>query len=196
MGVVLAALGLDWLLHCINCLAATAKQTRPLTKASVSLTIALLEKSRLLSDDAVGLAKAKRFMNHKARAASDTRGRVGRRGSSPCLSGRVIVDLPPIAERQPLHVLRSPRSEDRARLCSAKKMSVRPCSVGQVMQLLHRRHLEIRMRIELLIEPGRSAFMDSNTQKIGSCTVGIGAIPVLMFSVVGETTKRPGASHA
>jgi len=44
MGVVLAALGLDWLLHCINCPAATAKQTRPLTKASVSLAIALFRK--------------------------------------------------------------------------------------------------------------------------------------------------------
>jgi len=48
----------------------------------------------------------------------------------------------------------------------------------------------------LLIEPGRSAFMDSDTQKIGSCTVGIGAVPVLILAVAGATIEWPGPSHA
>ena len=52
------------------------------------------------------------------------------------------------------------------------------------------------MGVELLIKPGRSAFMDSDTQKIGSCTVGTGAVPVLMFAVAGATIKWPGPSHA
>ena len=78
MAVVLAALGLDWLLLCINCVPATAIHTRPLTKAGVFLTIALLEGLLLLSHEAVGLARSKRFMNHKAGAASDACGRVGR----------------------------------------------------------------------------------------------------------------------
>jgi hypothetical protein len=33
----------------------------------------------------------------------------------------------------------------------------------KIMQLLQRRHPEIGMGVELLVEPGRSAFMDSNT---------------------------------
>jgi hypothetical protein len=52
------------------------------------------------------------------------------------------------------------------------------------------------MGIELLIEPGRSAFMNSGTQKIGSRTIGIGAVPVLMFTVAGATIEWPGPSHA
>ena len=47
----------------------------------------------------------------------------------------------------------------------------------------------------MLIKPGRSAFMDSDTQKIGLCTVGIGAVPVLMLAVAGATIEWPGPSH-
>src|SRR5438045_8996222 len=64
------------------------------------------------------------------------------------------------------------------------------------MQLLERRHPKIMMRVELLIKPGRSAFMDSDTQKIGSCTVGIGAVPVFMLPVAGATIEWPDPSHA
>jgi len=38
------------------------------------------------------------------------------------------------------------------------------------MQFLYRRHPEIGMRIELLIKPGGSGFMGSDTQKIRLCT--------------------------
>src|SRR5215510_8083313 len=64
------------------------------------------------------------------------------------------------------------------------------------MQLLYRRHPEIRMRFELLIEPCRSAFMHSDTQEIGSCTFSTGAVPVLMLAVAGATIECPGPSHA
>ena len=82
MAVVLAALGLDWLLLCINCLASNGHTHEPLTKAGVFLTIALLEGSLLLSHEAVGLARSKRFMNHKARAASDAAAESGAEGMS------------------------------------------------------------------------------------------------------------------
>jgi hypothetical protein len=52
------------------------------------------------------------------------------------------------------------------------------------------------MGVELLIEPGRSAFMNSGTQKIGSCAIGIEAVPVLMLAVAGATIEWPGPSHA
>jgi hypothetical protein len=38
--------------------------------------------------------------------------------------------------------------------------------------------------------------MDSDTQKIGSRTVGIGAVPVLMLAVAGATIEWPNPSHA
>ncbi len=52
------------------------------------------------------------------------------------------------------------------------------------------------MGVELLVEPGRSAFMDSDTQEIGARTIGIGAVPVLMLAVAGATNEWPGPSHA
>ena len=51
------------------------------------------------------------------------------------------------------------------------------------------------MGIELLVEPGRSTFMDSNTQKIGLCTVGTGAVPLLMLVVTGATVEWPSPSQ-
>jgi hypothetical protein len=50
-----------------------------MAKAGVFLTIASLEGLLLLSHEAVGFARSKRFMN-KARAASDACGAVGRGG--------------------------------------------------------------------------------------------------------------------
>mgnify|MGYP003578898279 CR=1 FL=1 len=52
------------------------------------------------------------------------------------------------------------------------------------------------MRVELLVEPGCAAFMDSNTQEIGSCTAGTGAVPVLILATAGVTMEWPGPSHA
>src|SRR5205814_9122935 len=49
---------------------------------------------------------------------------------------------------------------------------------------------------ELLVKPGRPAAKDSNTQEVGSCTVGIGAVPVLMSAAAGATIEWPAASHA
>jgi hypothetical protein len=37
------------------------------------------------------------------------------------------------------------------------------------MEFLYRRHPEIGMRIELLIKPGASGFVGSDTQKIRAC---------------------------
>src|SRR6516165_2796441 len=61
----------------------------------------------------------------------------------------------------------------------------------KVMELLQRRHPDIRMSVELLIEPGRSAFMNSDTQKIGSCNFSTRAVPVVRFAVAGATVKWP-----
>jgi hypothetical protein len=47
-----------------------------------------------------------------------------------------------------------------------------------------------------LIQPGRSAFVDSDTQEIGPCTVGIGAVPVVMSAFAGATIEWPDPSHA
>ena len=52
------------------------------------------------------------------------------------------------------------------------------------------------MRVELLVEPRRTAFMDSDTQEIGSCTVGKGAVPVFLLAVAGATIEWPSPSHA
>src|SRR5215510_16483299 len=62
----------------------------------------------------------------------------------------------------------------------------------KIMQLLQRRHPEIGMGVQLLVEPGRSAFMKSDTQEIGSCPVCSAAVPVLMMAVSGATIKWPG----
>ena len=51
------------------------------------------------------------------------------------------------------------------------------------------------MRVELFVEPGRSAFMDSDTQEIGSRTIGAAAVPVLMFAIAGATIEWPNPSH-
>jgi hypothetical protein len=45
-------------------------------------------------------------------------------------------------------------------------------------------------------EEEKIAFMESDTQEIGSCPVGTGAVPVLMLAVAGATIKWPSLSHA
>jgi hypothetical protein len=77
-----------------------------------------------------------------------------------------------------------------------RRCALNPAQLIQVMQLLYWRHPEIRMGIELLIKPGSSAFVGAHTQKIGSCTVGIGVVPVLMLAVAGATIEWPSPSHA
>jgi len=48
------------------------------------------------------------------------------------------------------------------------------------MEFLYRRHPEVRMGIELLIKPGASSFMSSDTQKIGLSTASRRPVPFLM----------------
>jgi len=48
------------------------------------------------------------------------------------------------------------------------------------MEFLYRRHPEVRMGIELLIKPGASSFMGSDTQKIGLSTASRRPVPFLM----------------
>ena len=64
------------------------------------------------------------------------------------------------------------------------------------MQFLYRRHPEIRMGVELLIKPSRSAFVGADAQEIGSCTIGMGPILFLMPIVAGATVEWPSPSHA
>src|SRR3954469_16623923 len=71
-----------------------------------------------------------------------------------------------------------------------------PAQVIKIMQLLQRRHPEIRVRIKLLIKPGGSAFVDSDAQKIGPCTVRFGAVPILVSDFAGATIEWPDPSHA
>jgi hypothetical protein len=65
----------------------------------------------------------------------------------------------------------------------------------KVMQLLYRRHPEIGMGIELLIEPGASSFMGSDTQKIGFCTASRRPIPFLMLVATAASVEQPSPCH-
>src|SRR5437660_5247897 len=65
----------------------------------------------------------------------------------------------------------------------------------KIMQLLERRHPESRMRVELLIKRGRSALVGANAQEIGSCTIGMGPVPVLMSIVAVATVDWPNPFH-
>jgi hypothetical protein len=64
------------------------------------------------------------------------------------------------------------------------------------MQLLYWRHPEIRMGVELLIKPGRSAFVDSHTKKIGPCIAINRPVRFLMTVRAGTSFESPGPSHA
>ena len=48
-----------------------------------------------------------------------------------------------------------------------RRCAVNPAQLIQVMQLLYWRHPEMRMGVELLIKPGRSGFVSSDTKKSG-----------------------------
>src|SRR5436190_20316862 len=63
------------------------------------------------------------------------------------------------------------------------------------MQFLYRGHPEIRMGVELLIKPGRSAFLGSDAQKIGPCIASKRPVPSLMPVVAGATVEWPSPSH-
>src|SRR5207247_9178175 len=77
-----------------------------------------------------------------------------------------------------------------------RRCALNPAQLIQVMQLLYRRHPEIRMGVELLIKPGRSAFVDADAQEIGSRTVAMTLIPFPMFPVAGATIGWPSQFHA
>jgi len=51
------------------------------------------------------------------------------------------------------------------------------------------------MRLELLIKPARSAFVGSDTQKIGPWTASKRPVPFLMPIVAGATVEWPNPSH-
>jgi hypothetical protein len=64
------------------------------------------------------------------------------------------------------------------------------------MQLLYWRHPEIRMGVELLIKPGRSAFVGAHTQKIGLCIAINRPVRFLMTVGAGASFESPGPFHA
>lgn len=47
------------------------------------------------------------------------------------------------------------------------------------------------MRVELLVQPGRPAFMNSDAQEIRLCVPGMTSIPFLVFALAGETIEWP-----
>ena len=77
------------------------------------------------------------------------------------------------------------------------------------MELLHWRHPEIGMRLELLIKPRGSCFLCSNAQEIGACitdgaveVVSVVAVNVMTVTVVTVSTvtvqgfEWPTPTHA
>jgi hypothetical protein len=46
-----------------------------------------------------------------------------------------------------------------------------------------------------LINPGRSALVGADAQEIGSCTIGMGPVPVLMSIVAVATVEWPSPFH-
>src|SRR4029450_1013979 len=77
-----------------------------------------------------------------------------------------------------------------------RRCPLNPAQLIKIMEFLYRRHPKIRMPVQLLIKPGRSAFVGSDTQEIGSRAVSTRAFPFLMRAVAGATITRPGPSHA
>ena len=51
------------------------------------------------------------------------------------------------------------------------------------------------MRVELLIEPGRSGFVQPNAQEIGSCVGAPISTAIIVFAVAGTAVKRPPPVH-
>ena len=68
-----------------------------------------------------------------------------------------------------------------------------PAQLIKIMQFLHRRHPEIRMGVELLIKPCRSAFVRSDAHEIGLCR---SRQRPLFFAIVSDArVKWPSPMH-
>src|SRR4030095_15503923 len=65
----------------------------------------------------------------------------------------------------------------------------------KVMQFLYRRHPEIWMGIELLIQPGCARFMGADTQKIRPRPRSRRTVPFLMPAATTASVQRPSPSH-
>jgi len=76
-----------------------------------------------------------------------------------------------------------------------RRWALNPAQFIKIMQFLYRGHPEIRMGVELLIKPGRSAFLGSDAQKIGPCIASKRPVPFLMPVVAGATVEWPSPSH-
>src|SRR6266436_1624210 len=63
------------------------------------------------------------------------------------------------------------------------------------MQFLYGRHPEIGMRIELLIKPGRSAFVSSDAQEIGPWIASKRPVLLLMLMIAGATVESRSPPH-
>jgi hypothetical protein len=59
----------------------------------------------------------------------------------------------------------------------------------KIMQLFERRHPEVRVRIDLPIEPGRTALVKSDAHEIGSCTVGMTPVGWVTFAIAAATIE-------
>jgi hypothetical protein len=68
-----------------------------------------------------------------------------------------------------------------------------PAQLIKILQFLYGRHPEIRMGVELLIKPRRSAFVSSDAHEIGLCMPRQKA---LFFAIVdGARVKSPSPMH-
>jgi hypothetical protein len=76
-----------------------------------------------------------------------------------------------------------------------RRCALNPAQLIQVVQLLHWRHPEIRMGVELLIKLGRSGFVSSDTEEIGP---SIGCWTEIAFSITIVAVARfewPAPTH-
>ena len=83
-----------------------------------------------------------------------------------------------------------------ALISAARRRTLDSAQLIKIMQLLYGGHPEIRMGIELLIKPGRSAFMDTDAQEIGSRTLAMTLVSFPMSAVAAATIVSPSPFHA
>jgi hypothetical protein len=69
-----------------------------------------------------------------------------------------------------------------------------PAQLVKIMQFLYGRHPEIRMRVELLIKPCRSAFVGSDAHEIGLYMPRYR--PLFFANVAGALFKSPSQMHS
>jgi CBS domain-containing protein len=69
-----------------------------------------------------------------------------------------------------------------------------PAQLVKIMQFLYGRHPEIRVRVELLIKPCRSAFVGSDAHEIGLCMPRYR--PLFFANVAGALFKSPSQMHS